>query len=349
LAECVAQVPRLLIGQPISTFLEDQKISVNAHFCTEIIPALTFVYDLVHGVYSADLIDICVRDLHTAGRTWIMPEGLINAGAILIADAGTPAFPTTDSAVSPRVYRYGVNCKVAGSVDTSILSDLSYVHRTRRDIAATGFYAERKCIADAMLDKALRLLEQLSPTELERPCFSRRELLKIGDDEFLDLLEQAIDSHNFASHDNIIRKIRIGQLFSTFFVVDAVQDATTLRSAWTHIGTAQGRSSVEAAIAKDLALDASDIIVSLLPEEMQGKVPTTLVSLKTDDWRPLNTLSQDTCLITDMMTLNESYADLRKMFFLVNPHSQFDRSVGIEVCRQHLSRMADSGGLQYAR
>lgn len=317
LAETVAHAPKILRGDnpigPINGTLALGDAEVH-----KVLPVLTFIYDLVHGVYSADLIDVCCRDLGASGAPWVFPEPLAHAGAITVAQAQTPAFPTCEPSSITSVFRYGIDCRQGVGRGISNLLDLISVHRTRLELAQKGFYAARKCIADAMLEKAIRDQNIQSIGSLE-------SLLGMGDDDLLmHIAEHANDQGT-----SLISRIRNGRLYEVAFMVDTSRPKVLEKfAAFADAGT--GKTELEKMIAQAAGMSESGVIVSILPAKMQGKSATTLVCLNDDEWLPLNEMTARTGLFLEMSAFELQYQQLRYGMVLVKPE---DRNNANEVRR----------------
>jgi HD superfamily phosphohydrolase len=340
LVEAISHVSSLLAGKSFQSFLRTHDNAIDQRFVVHSIPVLTFVYDVVHGVYSADLIDICIRDMHAAGIQWEMPESVIEAGSAVIAKSETPAYPLETTGICREVFRYGIDCRSSQTGDVSTLHHLAFVHRTRREIAVKGFYADRKCFADAMLDKAIRLLLEHTPEALIKPEFTASSLLKTGDDEFLDLLETTIDAHESGATINLIREIRQGRLYEPVLSIDSQDDTNAIKAVSGLLETTTGRNEFEAEVAGALEISPTDVIVNLLPAGMQGKAPTTLVRTDGHDWQPLSTLSAENGSVADMHLLHRSYETFRKLTFMIAPNLRHQKDTVKSVCLSQLERVA---------
>lgn len=314
LVEAVAHAPRLLVGQPL-----DAEALANVLFAKSellrLLPVVTFVYDLVHGVYAADLIDLCGRDLPAIGGQWSLPASLFEAGAAIVATANTAAFPTDADCICQTIYRYGIDCRSQGGPGLGALYHLAAVHRARMEVAQAGIYAQRKCIADAMLEKAIRELEAKDERAL-LALGSLRDLLEIGDDQFLDRLEACFPSD---SDHNLIREVRRGQLYEPALVLDASTESEELHALARIANDADGRTLLERNLARSAGAADHEIIVSVLPEDMQGKAPTTLVAVGRHEWQPVDRLARTTGMVSDLATLNNQYRNLRKLMVLLHP------------------------------
>lgn len=310
LAGAVAHVPRLLVGAA--------PLPLHASVAPEVViaklPILTFVYDVVHGVYGADLIDICVRDLFAAGRRWTMPATLLPAGAVFRCTPQSEAWPRRDGANGhgfAAIHRYGVQAVDAkGRVDTAVLTDLLHVHSSRFDIAEKAFYAPAKCIADAMLGKLVRRLHAARPAALERLLMPER-LIRMGDDILLDALvelEQEVDPGG----PGLAMAIRDGALYEDVLALDALS-TPGFEDLCEQLKAPEVLTMVESSIAAGAGLDASDVIIGLLPASMQGKSADTLVGWHGGRVLPFDVLASEVGFPAAAGNLLHQYRRLRRL------------------------------------
>ena len=310
LGAAVAHVPRLLAGAAPEPLHE----AVAPEAVIAALPVLTLVYDVVHGVYAADLIDICVRDLFAAGRRWSMPATLLPAGAVFRCTPQSEAWPSPGGANGhglAAIHRYGVQAVDAkGRVDTAVLTDLLHVHKSRFDIAEKAFYAPTKCIADAMLDKLVRRLHAASPVALERLLAPER-LIRIGDDALLDALvklEQDVDPGG----PGLAMALRDGALYEDVFALDSLS-TPGFDDVCEQLKAPEVRTAAEARIAAEAGLNSSDVMIGLLPASMQGKPADTLVGWQGGRVLPFDALAAEIGFPAAARNLLDQYRRLRRL------------------------------------
>ncbi len=276
---------------------------------------LCFVYDLVHGVYAADLLDWFVRDMTAMGVPAEIPDLLVDSGAVVVAEPGTPAYPIARTGHQVSVYRYGVDCESHdGGGGIGALLQLAAMHRARLAVVLGGAYSDRKFAADAMVDKAFRILVDEGDASIS--SFGGLDaLLRRGDDEFLADLEGRLSS---LPHANPISDLHSGRLPVVAFEVtgEAVDKFRGLAELDPH--SAEGRERIEKELAADVGCDPDDIIVGASPRHMQGKEPTTLVRVDGGQWQPLSSLATLSGLASDMAVLEEQYSFGRRIAVLLH-------------------------------
>ncbi|WP_137153711.1 hypothetical protein [Rhizobium sp. FKL33] len=311
--ECIAHVPRILGGSVPTDLLADVGSEV-----LQLLPVLTFVYDLVHGVYAADIIDVCYRDLWAIGRDWKFPLTLAKAGAALPVSFGAEAWPLGPARDNPNniplIYRYGLKASNEGAFDASILTDLYRVHESRYDVAEKGFYHPRKCAADAMLDKCLRTITERRAEGWEK-LLDANALLELGDDEYLDrILNHCGKIGDF----EFVSGLKTGVLFEPACRIDLVLRADLESTADELFESPSRRTGFEEELARAVpSLSPTDIIVNVLPKNMQAKSVDTLVALPGKLPTRLETLSARLGLPAGASTLAEQYSRLRRITILV--------------------------------
>ena len=344
LCAAVARAPRILAGAAPEPLTE----AVSPADVVAALPALTFVYDVVHGVYAADLIDVCVRDMQAIGRSWELPSSLLGAGAAFVSRPGDGAWPAGNERGHgvDEVFRYGVRAIRDGRVDSAVLTDLLSVHLTRFDIAQKGFYERRKCAADAMLDKCLRRLRAADGAALDRALDPHR-LLRMGDDELLDALI-ALESAVVGDGPRPAADLRAGWLHDEAFALEAAL-APDLADVAGRLRTAAQRTAMEARIAAAVpGLDADEVIVSALPERMQGKPANTLVGWHDGEVVPFDRLAARIGFAPAAVDLCAQYRAVRRLSVLV-PRGCPHAAAVAAACREGLGVVPEERALASVR
>jgi len=332
LCAAVARAPRILAGASPEPLTD----AVSPADVVAALPALTFVYDVVHGVYAADLIDVCVRDMHAIGRDWELPSTLLRAGAAFVVRPGDGAWPAASEPGHgvDEIFRYGVRATRDGRVDSAVLTDLLHVHLTRFDIAEKGFYERRKCAADAMLDKCLRRLRAADGAALER-ALDPHGLLRMGDDELLDRLI-ALEHAVVGDGPRLAADLRAGWLHDEAFALEASL-APDLADVAGRLRTAAQRTAMEERIAAAVpGLGADEVIVSPLPERMQGKPADTLVGWHDGEVVPLHRLAARVGFAPAAVDLCAQYRALRRLSVLI-PRGCPHAAAVAAACREALA------------
>ncbi|UWS06048.1 hypothetical protein K4K94_18260 (plasmid) [Phaeobacter inhibens] len=319
LAECVAHAPRIIRGVAVPALPDTDGSALTPALSQAILEVITLTYDIVHGVYSADLIDICDRDLASAGVRWTMPDSLLNSGVLIHVSKGEPVFPGPDSAPTDRVLRYGVG-RGGQAISLQPLRELAGVHRERLEIAARCFYGENKCNADAMLDKAIRCLQADLPGLMDDPAFALSERLAIGDDDFLDLLIDTAETAASGTALALLTALKGGRLLATALSVDVMKEDALVRRLGQFLATPAMRTAFEAELAAALPAVRSDQIVALaLPEDMQAKSAETPALGADGVWRAFSDLCAQEPLDAGIPDLPQAYRTLRCANVYVTP------------------------------
>ncbi|MBL8598978.1 MAG: hypothetical protein JNL14_14680 [Devosia sp.] len=314
LAEAAAHAPRLLRGEPLPDTLHFRtKLSQDA--LSKAIPVLCFVYDLVHGVYAADLLDWFVRDMTAMGVAADVPRLLVDSGTVVVAEPGSPAHPLAQTGLPSPIFRYGIDCEGSdggGGIDA--LLQLAAMHRARLAVVLTGAYSDRKFAADAMLDKAFRILASRGDPSIS--SFGGLDaLLRKGDDEFLTELQGRLSALGRA---NPIADLQLGRLPISVFQATGDEVDTLQGLARRDPYSAAGRDSIEKELASDLGCDPDDILVGASPRHMQGKEPTTLVRVAGLQWQPLSSIAASSGFASDMAVLAGQYSAGRRIMVLLH-------------------------------
>lgn len=319
LAECVAHAPRIIQGEAVPALPDTDGSALTPALSQAMLEAITLTYDIVHGVYSADLIDICDRDLASAGIRWTMPDSLLNGGVLIYASKGEPVFPGPDSARTDRVLRYGVG-RGGQAISLQPLRELAGVHRERLEIAARCFYGEHKCNADAMLDKAIRCLQADLPGLMDDPAFALSERLAIGDDDFLDLLIHTAETAASGTALSLLTALKGGRLLAPALSVDVMKEEALVRRLSEALATPALRNAFEAELAAAIPTVRSDQIVALaLPEDMQAKSAETPALGADGVWRAFCDLCAQEPLDAGIPDLPQAYRTLRRANVYVAP------------------------------
>jgi hypothetical protein len=314
LAEATAHAPRLLRGEllPQSLYLWTK---LSQETLSKTLPVLCFVYDLVHGVYAADLLDWFVRDTTAMGISAGIPHLLIDSGAVVVAEPGSLAYPLKPTGFQSSIYRYGIDCDAHdGGGGISALLQLSAIHRARLAVVLGGAYSDRKFAADAMVDKAFRILANEGDVGISS-FGGLGALLRKGDEEFLAELEARLSP---LCHLNPIADLQAGRLPVIAFEA-AGEEVDTLRGL---VGldpySAEGRDQIEKDLAADVGCDPHEILVGASPRHMQGKEATTLVRASGEPWQPLSSIVALLGLASDMAILEEQYSAGRRVMVLLH-------------------------------
>ena len=313
LAVAVAHAPRLLAGH--TPAIGGPRLDTEV--TDRLMPVLTFVYDLVHGVYGADIIDVCWRDLFAAGRVWDLPASLPVAGQIIVCRPGDPAWPAPGRTMPASIFRYGIQAMDGDRVLMDRLTDLSATLDLRYEVAEKAFFHPRKCAADTMLDKALRSVDDHGGGDLSagRPPFTDLDLLEMGDDAFLDLVAQreaAIGEGVRAARD-----LQAGRIWPEMVHLDGRGLAALEDQVCDSLTAPAGRSSAERRLAGELGIPAEHVALRLAPRRMQAKAPDTPIGWRNGQAIPFDRLCREQGVPLSAASLPMRYAGLRDLSLYV--------------------------------
>ena len=329
LAEAVAHAPRILRGE-----LLDSDLSVFGYFdmpdLIRVLPMLSFVYDLVHGVCAADLIDWCHRDITAIGLGSELPNFPLTAGAIVKVHYGDIAYPSDTPYREEPIFRYGLDCREKGGPGLVALFRLASFHRLRFEVILLGNYTGKKLIADSTLEKAIRMLGAVSGEKFE-DSFRLEDLHNMGDDSFLQAVEDKLDGY---FPNNILRNLRNGVFFRSSVELRESSYEGSFQEAVNHLVNPEQKTALETSLAEDLDILVDDIIVSVTPENMQGKSPDTIVNVGNFGWQPLCKLSRHANLVCDLANLEYAYTYGAKITLLLRS----DLEISTELVRDRLEQ-----------
>ncbi|WP_137156945.1 hypothetical protein [Rhizobium sp. FKL33] len=324
LAEAAAFAPRLLDQNASRTGLLFNDIIGEAEF-NKMLPVLMFVHDLVHGVCAADLFDWSARDLAAIGGHPVNVDLLLLSGAVLRAEKGSPEYPERVPSTFP-VYRYGIDCRDNGGSGKRALYQLTSLYRARLEVILFGSYSIKKRAADAMLDKALRVLEEEGSELNIFGAYS--ELTCLGDDDFLSNVE------NQPACRNIMSQLTTGKLFQAAFEMRIPDNFKIFEGSHDSADEARARSRLEQKIADMSGIPAEDIILSVLPESMQGKEPTTLVAVDENGWQKLADFARNSGSVADMAHSIHEYRAERRLTVLLRAELNYDQAWFAGQCKE---------------
>jgi HD superfamily phosphohydrolase len=313
LAEAVAHIPRLLGGREVSLLIDEEYPREKLH---QFFPALTLVYDIVHGVYSADIIDVYIRDFFSIGRSWELPAILLQSGRTVKAHPGSAGWPVNgqqNPLKIPFVYRYAFSIGEKDNIDIATVTALGSALMTRYELAEQIFYHPRKGIADAMLDKSIRLASQPpGATPGEKFQLSDSVLLRMGDDEFLDRLE-GLEKHAAEPEAGTVAgELIAGRLYETAFFTRIGISKAAYRFDFDQLQRPAERTLFEQRAASELGLSSEiGLIVGVLPSGMQSKRAEALIQIGCDETMPICELADKTGMVPEILSLEERYRRLR--------------------------------------
>ncbi len=304
--EAVATSVNLLAGRPAahSSWSEAQVIAG--------LPVHTFVETLVTATVSTDLLDFSLRDTLGAGTPWNFDGELLSFVTLFaIPPTATEAelLARADVRQSDPLFRFGVNAVVDGHVEHRAVTSLVDLLRVRYDVLERIVYSSGKVAADAMLDRAIRNINAHHAGE----PFDEADLLELGDDQFLDLLEVEEHKVNLPHGcEPAIGDLKARRLWREAYRIEdrgrlSAAGVALLREA----RDPSGRDAIEERLLQELPeVAATDVVVSCLPLTMQGKDPDVLVGWHGGDVLSLAELARSTGYCTEALAVTERYASL---------------------------------------
>lgn len=285
------------------------------------IPALYFIHDLVHGTYSADLVDWTTRDLTALGSSTQHSQALLYAGAVLEALPSSPAYPDNANGFQSPLFRYGIDCGQINS-NSGSLHRLVSMHRSRLEVIQTATYSTQKIVADNMLRKHVSILnstENLGLHDLGSP----QAFMKLGDREFLSLLASALQDRK---RTNFAALLLDGQVYNFGAELKLNREPPSIEE-------------TEQAIAGSFGLDQDAIVVSISSPGGQGKNASSLVRTDDSEWKQLAKLAQELDIFHDIHHLAGQYDVGKTITVSYRPSTPLDRN----ALRSSLARIIGDG------
>jgi len=295
------------------------------------LPALTFIHDLIAGTVSADLVDFSLRDSLGAGIPRSFDATLLDSLCVF-------AVPPPGGAAG-LVYRFGFQA-VRDTFRQDVITGVVSLLRARYELAERVFYHDDKCVADAMLDRVLRLIDAQSGT-ISRAAgpFEEPALLQMGDDDLLALLErkeqEARQEGAVTGGPAIMSDLLSRRLYGEVF---RVSQLSALSPAGCRVvdqaHQPQVRTEVEQQIHKQVAgLAAPDLIFACRSLSMQAKAADTLIGWDNGTPRPLCELAQVTGYGAEALEITKCYADLWSLSVYLRPQAMDFTDQVRAVCR----------------
>lgn len=297
---------------------------------TSLYKPLLLTYDIVSNTICADLMDYTLRDTLFSS----MPKTFDRALLIYIKIVTLDTTFFLDKKVSHKLYRLGVNIsrkKIRHDIITAILDLL----RIRYDLTEKVYYHHTKVIADAMLEKILRML----PTDKKPLGYTQEEIqtLKftinyiydnhLGDEGFLILLEEKLKMNlKLKNALEILNKILSRNLYKATFRIN--RSETLSRVCTNNLKSCDnpvGRDEMEQKIVQELNIkfgvniEEGDIIISYPPKKMQMKIAKALIEWSDGQILPFDKLPIETNYSNEVGALTDRYKSLWAMTILLNP------------------------------
>ncbi|MBO3747353.1 hypothetical protein J5X84_14850 [Streptosporangiaceae bacterium NEAU-GS5] len=278
-----------------------------------LLPVYTFVETLVTATVSADLLDFSLRDTLGAGTPWLFDTDMLRYMCVF-ATSPTEAEADildgrTDHQGEPlrRLFRFGVGATLDGRIQHHAISHVSGLLRVRHEVLERIVYSAGKCVADAMLDRGIRNVNAHHAGE----PFPERDLLTLGDDQFLDLIEAEERTVDLPGGP-VMGELKSRRLWKEAYHLDHADRLSASGVALlTDVRDPAQRDLVEEALLKELpGMAPADLVIGALPLGMQMKEPDILIGWHDGEVLPLGRLAATTGYGGDCLAITERYASL---------------------------------------
>lgn len=261
---------------------------------------LTLVSDVANNTICADLLDYLHRDTLLCGMPWTVDKALLSHLKVVLG-------PSISGAGQSR--RLGVGVVRGGKLRHDAVTAVLSLLRARYDVTEKIYFHHTKCAADAMLEKALRM-GQWQPTW--------RDLLLdgIGDEGFL----LRVAEHDAARP--YIDALAARRFWKAIYRIRHVTRPTWTKETRRRVEacqTPQQRTECERRLAADCGLDERDVIVGVLPADMQMKEAAALVEWVDEEVLRLDELPSRKNYLHEVTSLTGRYRDLWSLTVYLNP------------------------------
>jgi HD superfamily phosphohydrolase len=306
--EAVAASVNLLAGRP-ARHLSQPEPAVAA-----LLPVYTFVETLVTATVSADLLDFSLRDTLGAATPWHFDGSLLDAGCVYATAPGAAVaclegVRGPDGAPVHHLFRFGFRGVRGGQRQHATISGVCELLRVRYQVLEQIVFSRGKCVADAMLDKAIR---NLNAHHAGEPV-PEQELLVLGDDEFLDLVgREELKASLVPGCQPVLDDLRARRLFAEAYrLEDPARLSESGRRLLSGAGSAIERDMIEEKLLGTLPdLTSTDVAICCLPLTMQMKEPTTLVGWDGGEVLPLGEVAATSGCGAEALAITKQYANL---------------------------------------
>lgn len=325
------------------------------------------VIDLVASTFSADLVDFALRDSLGAGMPRTYDEWLGDYLCVYCLPAekcaGTVSKPgerpKSRQSIRGKSYRLGLN-PLWGIYRHEVVTGVMSLQRIRYELAEKVFYHEEKLVADAMLDRAIRLIdEETDAVSQELGAFSQERLLRMGDEDLLKLLEikerQALnkigkgaekrgqlttpqDPKKVASRRSlrpVIPDLLARRLYKEAFRVFRMSDLSPRgRRLVEKAVHPKGRTALERTLLRRIPeLAETDLIFSSRPFSMQAKPSSVLIGWMDGRPVPLMDIARRVGYATEALSMADRYQALWSLSVYLRPEVFSFAPQVQQVCR----------------
>ena len=310
------------------------------------------VIDLIASTFSADLVDFALRDSLGAGMPRSFDEGVSDYLCIYAQPMGSTnrhhrksVKPGRSLPISPNTYRLGLN-PLSGVYRHEVVTGVMSLQRVRYELAERVFYHEDKLIADAMMDRVLRLIdEETHALSQETGPFAQTRLLRIGDDDFLKLLirqeklvlrRKARQKTGDGTPRSLMSDLITRRLYKEAFRVERLSDLSSgghrlVKQAL----QPKGRTELERRILCRIPeLNAPDLLVSTRPFSMQAKPSSVLIGWVDGQPSPLMDIARKFGYAGEALSMAERYQSLWSLSVYLHPEARPFASRVDQICRR---------------
>ncbi|MDH4193011.1 MAG: hypothetical protein OEY80_04715 [Nitrospirota bacterium] len=331
------------------------------------------VIDLIASTFSADLVDFALRDSLGAGMSRTFDEGVGDYLCVycLPEEKLSETVSEPVGRLNPRPptrkksYRLGLN-PLLGTYRHEVVTGVISLQRIRYELAEKVFYHEEKLAADAMFDRAIRLIDkETHAISQELGPFSQAKLLRMGDEDLLKLLEtkerQVLNkigqraeklgksaqvlpaqARNKATPPRGLRPIMpdllARRLYKEAFRVSLMSDLSPQGlSLVEKAARPKARTALERTILRRIPeLTETDLIFSSRPFTMQAKPSSVLIGWMDGSPLPLMDIARRFGYATEALDLADRYQSLWSLSVYLRPEVfSFAPQVN-QVCRMLL-------------
>ena len=328
------------------------------------------VIDLIASTFSADLVDFALRDSLGAGMSRTFDEGVGDYLCVYCVHekkpGGTVSEPgerrNSGQSLTQKLYRLGLN-PLRGTYRHEVVTGVIALQRIRYELAEQVFFHEEKLVADAMFDRAIRLVdEETHAISQELGLFSQKKLLRMSDEDLLTLLEskerQTLTRIGHGAkkrgQSNQVRTSRAREtvtsertlqpimpdllarrLYKEAFRVPLMSDLSPQGlSLVEKAARPKGRTALERKILRRIPeLTETDLIFSSRPFTMQAKPSSVLIGWRDGRPVPLMDIARRFGYATEALDLADRYQSLWSLSIYLRPEVFSFAPRVSQVCR----------------
>jgi HD superfamily phosphohydrolase len=310
------------------------------------------VIDLIASTFSADLVDFALRDSLGAGMPRTFDEWLGDYLCVFChpEEKRGETFPkagergNSRQSTCEKSYRLGLN-PLWGTYRHEVVTGVMSLQRIRYELAEKVFYHEDKLVADAMLDRAIRLVDdETHAVSQELGPFNQTQLLRMGDEDLLKLIETkerqvVIKGQKNAASERKVRPVMpdllARRLYKEAFRVSRISDLSPRgRSLVEKAVHPKGRTALERKILRRIPeLAETDVIFSSRPFSMQAKPSSVLIGWMDGQPAPLMDIARRFGYATEALDLADRYQALWSLSVYLHPEAFSFAPQVQQVCR----------------